>query len=358
MPVRCIPIDEFNRLLLRHPVLDVRSPAEFAHGHIPGAFSLALFTDEERRIVGTAYKQESRERAIKIGLEFFGKKTVVMIEQVEGILKETDPTETTKPNRKGTVLVHCWRGGMRSAGVAWLLDLYGFTVYTLEGGYKSFRRWALQQFTIDHPLHVIGGYTGSGKTRLLQRLSENGEAVIDLEQLARHKGSAFGNLDRHAQPSQEMFENELAVALSRHSPGKETIWIEDESQRIGLVNIPGDLVRNMQRCPLFFLEIPFEARLNNIVTEYGGEDREEMRDAIVRISKRLGGLNSKNALIALDEGNLSECFRILLSYYDKTYNKAMNALKNPNCPPTRIISDTADPTINASLFLPQTKNGS
>ena len=146
-----------------------------AHAHIPGAYSLPLFTDEERKVVGTAYKQQSRQQAIKIGLKYFGTKMPEMVEQVETIYaSHTKGKITEDANQKKTVLVHCWRGGMRSAGVAWLLDLYGFKVYMLAGGYKFFRRWVLHQFDKEHPLNVIGGYTGSGKNQCAASIAKAG----------------------------------------------------------------------------------------------------------------------------------------------------------------------------------------
>ncbi|MEI2739338.1 MAG: tRNA 2-selenouridine(34) synthase MnmH [Chitinophagaceae bacterium] len=204
MAIEKIHIEQFLELAKQHPVLDVRSPGEYKHAHIPGAHSLPLFTDEERKVVGTAYKQESREQAIKLGLDFFGLKMRKMVEEVEQL----------SPDSK-TVLVHCWRGGMRSAGIAWLLDLYGFKVYTLIGGYKKFRNYVLDTFKLPFQLNILGGYTGSGKTELLKALREKGEKVIDLEGIANHKGSAFGNIGMPAQPGQEMFENILATELRK-----------------------------------------------------------------------------------------------------------------------------------------------
>src|SRR5688572_20191774 len=158
------------------------------------------------------------------------------------------------------IAIHCWRGGMRSAAVAWLLDLYGFKVYTLAGGYKKFRNYVLDIFKESYSFKILGGFTGSGKSELLKALKDRGETVIDLEDLANHKGSAFGNIGMPAQPTQEMFENLLALELrdkssiaNRQSPIAESshsrfsiddsraIWLEDESQRIGLVNIPNDI---------------------------------------------------------------------------------------------------------------------
>jgi tRNA 2-selenouridine synthase len=164
MAIKKLTIEEFLQLAKRHPVLDVRSPGEYAHAHIPGAGSLPLFSDEERAVVGTAYKQQNREKAIKIGLDYFGVKMRPMVEAVEALMvgkKKKGPVDG-EPVEENAVLVHCWRGGMRSAGVAWLLDLYGFKVYTLVGGYKAYRNWVLQQFEKKYAFNILGGYTRLG----------------------------------------------------------------------------------------------------------------------------------------------------------------------------------------------------
>lgn len=325
MPVTKIHIDAFLQLAKQYPVLDVRSPAEYLHAHIPNAISFPLFSDEERKIVGTAYKQKSREEAIKIGLDFFGVKMRKMVEEVDKLFvlssKLSDNSELKTQNSK-TVLVHCWRGGMRSAGVAWLLDLYGFKVYTLAGGYKVFRKWVLEQFEKKYSLHILGGYTGSGKTYVLNALGKHGATIIDLEGLAKHKGSAFGNIGMPAQPKQEHFENLLAIKLNEASGT--TIWLEDESQRIGDINIPISFWNQMRSSRLFFLDIPFEERLKHLVEEYGKLERERLINSIIRIKKRLGGLETKESINALVEDRVEDCFRILLKYYDKWYLKGMN----------------------------------
>jgi tRNA 2-selenouridine synthase len=228
------------------------------------------------------------------------------------------------------VLVYCWRGGMRSAGVAWLLDLYGFKVYTLVGGYKSYRNWVLKQFEKEYPFKIIGGYTGSGKTEVLHALAQQGETVIDLEGLACHRGSAFGNLGQPQQPKQEMFENLLANALAVASANNSTIWLEDESQRIGEVNIPISIFKYMRTCRVYFLDIPFEERLNYILKGYGSFDKEKLINATIRIKKRLGGLETKNAVNYLIEDDFLGAFGILLHYYDRLYTKSMsNMRENP-----------------------------
>ncbi|WP_407524509.1 tRNA 2-selenouridine(34) synthase MnmH [Lacibacter sp. MH-610] len=326
MAVTKIHIEEFLQLAQQHPVLDVRSPGEYKHAHIPGAVSFPLFTDEERKVVGTAYKQKSREEAIKIGLDYFGVKMRKMVEEAEDIvgrvpLADNRNTDNVQPPTK-TILIHCWRGGMRSAGVAWLLDLYGFKVYTLIGGYKLFRRWVLEQFEKNYSFKVVGGFTGSGKSYVLKALEQNGQTVIDLETLAHHKGSAFGNIGMPPQPSQELFENKLALEL--HRKANRCIWVEDESQRIGDVNIPIVLWKQWRQQPLYFLDIPFEERLKHITEEYGKLERERLVNSIIRIKKRLGGLETKESINALIEDRVEDCFRILLRYYDKWYLKGMN----------------------------------
>ena len=345
MAVSKLLIDEFILLTKQYPVFDVRSEGEYLHAHIPGAHSLPLFNNEERKIVGTAYKQESKQKAIKIGLKYFGVKMVKMVEAVEKITEEIG----TK-----TVLVHCWRGGMRSAGVAWLLDLYGFKVYTLVGGYKTYRNWVLNQFDVNYPIQIIGGYTGSGKTEVLHELNTRGEQTIDLEGLAHHKGSSFGALGQPPQPSQEMFENLLARELSIKVPllaaGKQ-LWLEDESQRIGEVNIPTVFFKQMRTKKVLFLDIPFDERLQHILQGYGKFTKEHLVNAIIRIKKRLGGLETKTAINCLIEDDTIGCFAILLKYYDKGYEAGSQKRDNPDQLIQKIPCKTIDAKANAIKLL-------
>jgi len=349
MAIEKINIKNFLELADQYPVIDVRSPGEYNHAQIPGAYSLPLFNDEERKIVGTTYKQQSREDAIKIGLNFFGPKMKKIVEEVEQLITnrqrsihKKDPLPITN-----CVLVHCWRGGMRSAAIAWLLDMYGFKIFTLAGGYKAFRKWVLKQFDEEYSLKILGGYTGSGKTLILQELKRKGYSVIDFENLANHKGSAFGAIGEKPQPTQEMFENLLALKLNKAGskknevreaneinltsyslPHTSPIWLEDESQRIGKLIIPNSFWKKMRTGPVYFLDIPFEERLNYLVATYGNFDKEKLAEAIERIQKRLGGLETKNAISFLSENNIRECFSILLKYYDKLYLKGLHNRKN------------------------------
>ncbi len=314
MAIKKIEIQDFVAIFKENLVLDVRSPGEYTHAHIPTAYSLPLFTDEERKVVGTAYKQESKEKAIKIGLDYFGPKMRTMVEEVEELAKSGSKK----------ILVHCWRGGMRSGGVAWLLDLYGFDVYQLIGGYKAYRNWVLSQFERPYEFKILSGNTGSGKTPILHELEKSGMQMVDLEALANHKGSALGGINQSPQPSQEMFENLLAEKLSLKNL-EEMVLLEDESQRIGNVNIPNVLWQKMKECDLIYLQIPFDERLKYLVEEYGKLPFDELKSAILRIQKRLGGLETKNAIQHLESQNHSGCFGILLRYYDKWYEKGLHA---------------------------------
>ncbi len=367
--IQKITIEEFLGLAKQHPVLDVRSPGEYTHAHIPSAHSLPLFSDEERKEVGTTYKQQSREIAIKLGLDFFGPKMRVIVEEVESLIRKL-PVPPSGGGGSRTVLIHCWRGGMRSAAVAWLLDMYGFKVYLLTGGYKAYRNWVLAQFEKEYHFNIIGGYTGSGKTLLLHELKNQGKTIVDLEGLANHKGSAFGAHESIPQPGQEMFENMLAEKLhaatselpvneSSSSPiqsefegrGLGVIFLEDESQRIGNLQVPMPLWYSMRKAPVYFIEIPFEERLNYITEDYGKQNKQNLKDSILRIQKRLGGLETKNAVGFLEADNYKECFRILLSYYDKWYHKGLQNRENLASLLNKIPCTGVDTAINTKKIL-------
>jgi tRNA 2-selenouridine synthase len=351
MAVQKIDIDDFiietSARIGSSIIIDVRSPAEFEHAHIPSALNLPLFDNEQRALIGTTYKKQSREAAIKAGLPLFGTKMLPMVETVETWIKDKQKeNDLTKP----AIYVHCWRGGMRSAAVAWLLDLYGYKVIQLTGGYKAYRNWVLAQFTIPYSLKVLGGYTGSGKTEILHALQEKNYAVIDLEGLAHHKGSAYGAIGQLPQPSQEMFENILAEKLIEVNKKQKSIWIEDESQRIGTVLIPTPLFHLMRSSACYFMTIPFEQRLNFIVEGYGSFDQKSLIEATMRIQKRLGGLETKTAIDFITAGALKEAFSILLKYYDKWYEKNAKNEVLPKIELIPVLSEIVDPVHNAQLL--------
>jgi tRNA 2-selenouridine synthase len=242
MTIQKINILKFLELSEITPIVDVRSPSEFNSGHIPGAFNIPLFDDKERAAVGTKYKKEGRLPAILEGLKYSGP---AMSSKLEKALKIA---------QKGRIMVHCWRGGMRSEAMAWLFSLGGIETEVLEGGYKSYRHHILESLSVKRKMIVLGGMTGSSKTHILRYLKTSGQQVVDLEGLANHKGSAFGALGQPAQPSTEHFANILFNDLKQITEDL-PVWIEDESRNIGSIFIPDGFYLNMQDSPSVILRM-------------------------------------------------------------------------------------------------------
>lgn len=331
-----IKIESFVSLSARFPVVDVRAPQEHRQGHIPGAVNIPLFDDQERKEVGTIYKQVNREAAMYAGLGFAGKKLVQLAKEGERIA-----------GKNKTLLVHCWRGGMRSKSMVWLFETMGIKCYLLDGGYKSYRRHVREVFAVPMNLLVIGGRTGSGKTAILHHLSQRGEQVIDLEGLAHHKGSAFGALGESDQPTTEQFENELCRILLTLDPEKVT-WIEDESRNIGKCVVPMELYSRMRDSDMVFLDMDRELRARHLVGDYARYDQASLRTCVLKIEKRLGGDRTREALEAIDREDYYRTAMITLHYYDKAY---MYSLKKNHGRYQVLSTKEVDPAVNAELLI-------
>ncbi|MGZ3752369.1 MAG: tRNA 2-selenouridine(34) synthase MnmH [Mucilaginibacter sp.] len=334
--IKNVPIESFILLDKSIPVVDVRTPAEFAHGHVVGAYNIPLFSDDERVQVGTTYKQQGREQAILLGFDLTGAKWSGFIKQALEIA----------PGKK--IALHCWRGGMRSGAMAWALNLYGFDVYLLEGGYKKYRRWVLDQFDQKYNLLILGGMTGSGKTQILHQMRESGEQIIDLEDLAQHQGSSYGTMNKLVQPSQEQFENDLATQLYQANNEK-PIWLEDESITIGKRFIPNGLWNQMRVSQVIAVKVPLEARVEFLVSEYGKLAKDFLIECTERIWKRLGPEQTKNALQAINEDRMADFIKIVLVYYDKTYRAGLS--KRPSGSTHELDCKDADTAANAAHIL-------
>ena len=318
------------------PILDVRSPAEYDQAHIPGAVSLPLFSDDERAEIGTLYKQQGRGPAVRRGLALVGPR----LESLAADLQRHASAAGGAPLR-----LHCWRGGMRSGSVAWLAGTLELPVLLLDGGYKRFRRWALELFEQSWPVRLLGGRTGSGKTELLLALQRRGTAVIDLEGLAHHRGSSFGALGLPPQPSSEHYENRLAMAL-RQLRGASEIWLEAESSQVGRCRIPAGLWRQMQQAPVLEVRRPLEQRLDHLVAIYGVQDPDALADATRRIARRLGPQRTAAALEAIEQRDWRTACRQMLDYYDRCYDHELQT--HPVDP---VDLDDLDPEAAAARLL-------
>lgn len=307
-----ITIQDYLSNFSNIPLIDVRSPGEYKQGHILGATNIALFSNDERADVGTTYVQKSQEKAIELGYKYVEPKLQWFIDKSRELAAD------------GTIVVHCWRGGMRSHAFAEHLHKNGFNkVYVIKGGYKAYRKEVLSFFEQPFNLHVLGGYTGSGKTFVLKEIGNKGEQVVDLEGLAHHKGSAFGAIGEKTQPSVEHFENKLFDVM-RYMAIDKPIWVEDESHNIGRVKIPIALFRQMREQNVYFINIPATLRAKHLVAEYAAYGNELLANGINAIAKRLGGLNVKAAHQYLQDNNYYEVALIALKYYDKAYAKGVN----------------------------------
>jgi tRNA 2-selenouridine synthase len=292
-------------------ILDVRSPAEFEHGHIPGAISFPLFSNIERHNVGLCYKQNGPGKALLLGLEIVGPKLADFVRKAE-IYRD-------KP-----LFVHCWRGGMRSNSMAMLLKTAGHEVHLLKKGYKAYRNSVLEQFEKPFKIVNLAGYTGTAKTEILSELAALGEQMVDLEGIAMHKGSAFGNLSDDKQPSSEQFENNLAARLLAMNVNK-SIYVEDEGLCIGSVKLPLGFFKAMQHAPMLFIIRSKAHRIKNLLSTYSDyNDAESSKAAFIRIGKRLGGQNVKEAIEAIDNNDAQKAIEIALNYYDKYYYAKLN----------------------------------
>lgn len=306
MKEKLISINDFFELRQSIPVLDARSEGEFLQGHIPGAINLSILNNEERKIVGTIYKQQGSLSAVKEGFKLVGPRFYKIIELAESKFVNKQ------------VLIYCWRGGMRSEIMAWLLSLSGFEIFRLKGGYKSYRNFTYEIVRKERKYIVLGGKTGIGKTKLLHRLQLSGEHILDLEALANHKGSTFGGIGQIPQPSVEQFENLIAEKLIK-IPLEKIIWIENESRKIGKIIIPEELYQQLLLCPIIEIMKSHQERIQNIKEEYASLPKEDLISAVKRLQKKLGGLRTAEAIMSIQNNQHSLWIENVLQYYDKTY---------------------------------------
>jgi tRNA 2-selenouridine synthase len=347
MPLRRITIDE----ALGHPrglshfdtVIDARSPSEFSLDHLPGAVNWPSLDDEERRLVGTEYKQVSPFEARKRGAVLVARNIARHLEREAGDLP-----------REWRPLVYCWRGGQRSGALALVLGQVGFDVHVLEGGYREFRRrvvTALETAGTDLNLRLICGKTGSGKSRLLQALAAQGEQVLDLEALALHRGSVLGALPGEPQPSQKQFESALWQLLQHFDRGR-PVWVESESRLIGRLRVPEALLQHMRSAACLRVEMPIAARVQLLMEDYVHFTRDPSH-----LCERLDSLREVRGHALVEEwqsavraGQLEDAVsRLLDEHYDPIYLRSMgrNYADFDNAP-TLLIASGAEADMAAA----------
>ncbi len=296
---------------LKGPIIDIRSPKEYIQGHWPGAKNIPLFNNDERDLIGKAYKRQGKEKAIMLGIKLVSPKLRTLKNKLKIVSSNTS---------NSFLRIYCWRGGMRSASLGWFANLLQLNPILLEGGYKSYRKWALNQFEKEWPLRLLGGKTGTGKTSLLLELREMGISIIDLEGIANHKGSSFGGLGVNLQPTSEQFENILAQKLyETESITPKGIWLEAESANLGKCRIPNKLFLQMKTAPLIEIKRSKKERVKTLVNEYSSNNKIDLQNATLRIRKRLGPQRTKKALDSINESLWEEACLAILEYYDKCY---------------------------------------
>ncbi|HHX73324.1 MAG TPA: tRNA 2-selenouridine(34) synthase MnmH [Firmicutes bacterium] len=316
--VKALTVETYLQNSKDYCLIDVRSPGEYGEAHIPGAVNVPLFTDAERVQVGIAYKQEGTDRAKQVGLRFVAARLPQMVEQILAAAGEKK------------IVFYCWRGGMRSRSMSYLLAALNYPVYQLTGGYKAFRRHINrfhETYNIKVPVFVLNGLTGVGKTQMLALLAGRGIPVLDLESMANHRGSAFGSVGLGAPRSQKDFDALLAVALMERKDAH-CLVVEGEGKRIGPVHLPEYLFAAMEKGPHILLVADLNVRVERIVSEYRGhgDTAAELATAIYGLQKKLGKAKCDALADKIQRRLYAEVvLELCRGYYDLYYRDSRRA---------------------------------
>ena len=309
-------LEKFRKL--KGLLIDVRSPGEYYKGNLPNSINIPLFDNEERSIIGTIYKKQGREKAVIEGLKFLEKKMELLLDNLF-INIDSHKTKLGIKNNELSIRIYCSRGGMRSQSISWLLEKYKFNPITLKGGYKTYRRWILDSFSKKWNIVIIGGKTGTGKTKLLKLLEKYNYQTIDLEGFACHRGSTFGGLGMKEQPSNEQFENKIAEKLNSFK-SINNVFVEAESSNIGKCKIPHEFFNQMKASRRIEILRSESNRLEELIDTYSFFNKEELQESVLRIKKRLGPQRTKIALESINNEKWDLVCRSVLDYYDKCYD--------------------------------------
>lgn len=308
-------IQEF--LKLEYPIIDVRSQSEYMESHIIGALNIPLLNDENRVKVGKIYKSEGKESAIALGFKLVNPLKAQIFQQLK---------ESTNSN---AIRLYCARGGLRSSNMSKFFSDNNYNIYVLKGGYKAYKNHVLKSIATFNKIIILSAYTGSGKTEILRVLKNKNQQVLDLEEIASHKGSVFGGLGYGEQCSSGQFHNKIYEALKTYDSNQVT-WVESESITIGSVHLPRELWENMKKANGIEYRIPNEFRVKHILEQYGGFDSENLSSCIQNLRKRIGNEACHELLELIQIRNLEAAVLKLLKYYDMSYEYGRNKRNSQN----------------------------
>ena len=310
-------------------LIDVRSPEEYYKGHMPNSISIPIFNNEERSIIGKKYKYSGRENAVREGFKIIENKIDKIINTFILIKKEFQISTIDKTSNHTCIKIYCARGGMRSQSMLWLLEKFHYPCITLNGGYKTYRNWVLNIFKDRQKIIVIGGKTGTRKTKILEKLKALGYQILDFENLANHRGSSFGGLGMKEQPTNEQYENLIAEDLNKFNK-KKIIFVEAESANIGKNRIPHELYKQTKNSKRIEIIRNEKIRIKELINTYSKYKKNDLKESVLKITKRLGPQRTKSAINSIDNEDWENVCKSVLDYYDRCYEHELKDKKDVN----------------------------
>ncbi len=308
-------------------LIDVRSPEEYYKGHMPNSINIPIFNNEERSIIGKKYKISGREIAVREGFRIIENKLSKLIQKFIFIKEEFLISNGGNFSNEVNIKIYCARGGMRSQSMFWLLEKFKYPCVTLNGGYKAYRNFVLNCFKERQKLIVIGGKTGTRKTKILTKLKSLDYQILDFESLANHRGSSFGGLGMIEQPTNEQYENLISEKLNKFNKLK-FIFVEAESPNIGKNRIPHELYKQMKNSKRIEIIRDERIRIEELIDTYSKYEKSDLKESVLRISKRLGPQRTKSAIDSIDNEDWENVCKSVLDYYDRCYEHELKDKKD------------------------------
>jgi len=328
-------LKEFRKI--KGLLIDVRSPDEYYKGHMPNSINIPIFNNEERSIIGKKYKNSGREIAVREGFRIIENKIENLLKEFILIKKEFHFSNIENSN-DWNIKIYCARGGMRSQSMCWLIEKFNFPCVTLNGGYKAYRNWVLNSFEDKIKIIVIGGKTGTRKTKILNKLKSIDHQILDFESLANHRGSSFGGLGMEEQPTNEQYENLIAEDLSILNKNK-FIFVEAESSNIGKNRIPHELFKQMKNSKRIEIIREEKIRIKELINTYSKYQKDDLKESVLKISKRLGPQRTKSAIDSINNEDWENVCKSVLDYYDRCYEHELKDKENVKILNMKLMTD-------------------